>query len=311
MAQVTTQLSRLFDERAAQLKAVFFDNLQLLDPLYKRCFRMENALNKGLFENEDQVSGFGNLEEKGQHEEPATDRLYPGFQTTWTYTVYALMYQYSEEMLQSDMDGLISKAAKNLSIRAVDFIDSDFWNKIVNGFDTTTTGDGLYLFDRDHLTHRGESQHNILANAVDLGYSNLQLLMNLIKKWKDHSGYNYLNLSTKQLWVPVELQWLAKEIFPESGGSVYAPHDVNLTTNVVNQAYSGMEVVVTPKITDDDMFVLSCGKEVCEVKGKMRRGVRLRQEKEDVSTGTFEMKVDVWYDIQAADYLGLAASPGA
>lgn len=311
MGQVTTQLSRLFDERAAQLAAVFMDNYNTLEPLYPRCFMMENALNKGLFEKEDQVSGMGNLESKGQFEEPATDRLYPGFQTTWTYTVYALMYQYSEEMLQSDMDGIIAKATKNLSTRAVDFIDSDFWNKIVNGFGTTTTGDGLYLFDRDHLTHRGESQHNILANAVDLNYSNVQLLINLVKKWTDHSGYNYLNLPIKQLWVPTELNWLAMELFPQAGGSIYRPHDVNLTTNVVNQAYSGIEIISTPKITDDDMFVFSSGKDLCPVVGKMRRGVRLRQEKEDISTGAFEMKVDVWYDIQARDWLGLVASPGA
>ena len=158
MPQVTTQLSRLFDERAAQLKAVFFDNLQVQDPMYKRAFRMEPAMNKGMFENEDQVTGFGNLVERGQLEDAATDRLYPGFKTTWTYTTYALRYLYSEEMLDADQDGIIAKASKNLSTRAVDFIDTDFWNTIVNGFGTTTTGDGLYLFDQDHLTARGETQ---------------------------------------------------------------------------------------------------------------------------------------------------------
>lgn len=311
MAQFTTQLSRIFTDRASQLKAIFMDNYEKLQPLYPKCFRMEPALNKGMFENEDMVTGFGNLARKGEHAEPETDRLYPGFQTTWTYVTYALMYEYSEDMLQADMDGIIAKAAKNLSTRAVDFIDTDFWNTIVDGFDTTTTGDGLYLFDRDHLTARKESQHNILANAVDLSYPNLQLLINLVKKWTDHSGYNYLNIPIKQIWVPVELQWKAMELFPQAGGSVYRPHDVNLTTNVVNQAYSGIEIIVTPKLTDSDMFVLSAGKEINQVKGKMYRDIRLRQEKEDISKGTFEMKVDVRYDIQAADWIGLAASPGA
>ena len=311
MAQVTTQLSRLFDARAAQLKTVFFDNLRALEPSYKRAFRMESALNKGLFEKEDQVTGFSNLESRGQLEESATDRLYPGFQTTWTYTVYSLLYEYSEEMLEADMDSTITKAAKNLSMRATDFIDTDFWNKIVGGFDTTTTGDGLYLFDRDHLNARGDTQHNILATAVDLSYPNMWLLSNLAKKVKDHSGYNYLNLPIKQLWIPVELEKMATEIFPQSGGSVYAPHDVNLTTNAINQAYSGIEIIVTPKITDDDMFVLSAGKEYNEVKGKLRRGIRMQQEKKDISKGSYEMMVDVWYDIQAQDWIGLWASPGS
>jgi type II secretory pathway component GspD/PulD (secretin) len=92
---------------------------------------------------------------------------------------------------------------------------------------------------------------------------------------------------------------------------VYAPHDVNLTTNVVNQAYSGIELVVTPKITDDDMFVLSAGKDLNEVKGKMYRNIRMQQEDKDKSKGTYEMIVDVRYDIQAADWLALTASPGA
>ncbi len=311
MAQYTTQLSRIFSERDAQLKAIFMDNYQTLEPLYKKCFRMEPALNKGMFEREDMVTGFGNLSRKGEHQEAATDRLYPGFQTTWTYVTYALMYEYSEEMLEHDQDAIIAKAAKNLSTRAVDFIDTDFWNTIVNGFDTTTTGDGLYLFDRDHLTARGESQHNILANAVDLSYANVQLLMNLIKKRKDHSGYNYLNLPTKQLWVPVELAWKAMEIFPQAGGSIYKPHDVNLTTNVVNQAYSGIEIICTPKITDDDMFVLSAGKELNEVKGKIFRNIRMQNEDKDKSKGTYEMIVDVRYDIQAFDWIGLTASAGA
>jgi hypothetical protein len=311
MAQFTTQLSRIFSSRAAQLKAIFMDNYEQLAPLYQRCFRMEPALNKGMFEKEDMVTGFGNLSRKGEHQEAATDRLYPGFQTTWTYVTYALMYEYSEDMLEADMDGIIAKAAKNLSTRAVDFIDSDFWNKIVNGFDTTTTGDGLYLFDRDHLTARGESQHNILSTAVDLSYGNLQLLMNLIKKRTDHSGYNYLNLPVKQLWVPVELEWKAMEIFPAAGGSIYRPHDVNLTTNVVNQAYSGIEIIVTPKITDDDMFVLSSGKELNEVKGKMYRDIRMQQEDKDKSKVTYEMIVDVRYDIQAFCWIPLTASPGA
>lgn len=311
MPQTTGQLSRIFTERASQLGEVFMDNIAVQQPMYKQCFKMEPSLNKGMFENEDQVTGFGNLAYKGELQEPETDRLYPGFQTTWTYTTYALMYQYSEDILEADMDGIITKAAKNLGTRAVDFIDTDFWNKIVNGFDTTTTGDDLYLFDRDHLTARGESQHNILSSAVDLSYSNLQLLINLIKKRTDHSGYNYLNLPVKQLWVPIELEWLALELFPSAGGSIYRPHDVNLTTNVVNQAYSGIEIVATPKITDDDMFVVSSGKEYNEVKGKMYRNIRMQQEDKDKSTGGYEMIVDVRYDIQAADWLGLTASPGA
>jgi len=311
MAQTTTQLSRIYDDRSAQLKAVFFDNLKLLDPAYKRAFRMENALNKGMFEVEDQVTGMGNLVERGQFEESATDRLYPGFKTTWTYVTYSLLYEYSEEMLDHDQDSIIVKATKNLSTRAADYIDTDFWNKIVNGFDTTTTGDGLYLFDRDHLTARGESQHNILASAVDLSYANLQLIFNLAKKTTDHSGYNYLDLPIKQLWTSVELAWLAMELFPQAGGSVYVPHDVNLTTNVVNQAYSGIEIVATPKITDDDMFVLSSGKEYNEVKGKMFRGPRIQQQAKDISKGAYEVMVDLRYDIQAADWIGLYASPGA
>lgn len=311
MGQITTGLSRIFSNRAAQLTAVFFDHLKEVEPTYKKAFRMEQALNKGLFETEDQVTGFGNLAERGELEESSTDVLYAGFQTTWNYVVYSLLYQYSEEMLESDMDGVITKAAKNLAMRAADYIDTDFWTTIVNGFDTTTTGDGLYLFDRDHLTARGGTQHNILASAVDLGYSNAQLLLNLAKKTTDHSGYNYLNLPIKQLWVPVENQWLAMEIFPQSGGSVYEPHDVNLTTNVVNQAYSGIEIIVTPKITDTDMFVFSSGKEINEVKGKMRRGIRMQHEDKDISNGSYEMMVDVWYDIEAADWIGLYASPGA
>lgn len=311
MGQITTQLSRLFDERAAQLKAVFFDKLAVQEPLYKQCFKMEPALNKGMFEKEDQVTGFGNLVERGQLEDAATDRLYPGFQTTWTYTTYALRYLYSEEMLNADMDGIIVKATKNLSARAVDFIDTDFWDTIVGGFATTTTGDGLYLFDTGHLTARGETQDNILSAAGDLNYGYLQLLMNLAKKTKDHSGYNYLNLPITQLWVPVELQWRAMELFPQAGGSVYKPNDIELTTNVVNQAYSGIKIIVTPKITDDDMFVLSAGKEYNEVKGKLYNPIRLQQEDKVVKNGSYAMTVDIRYDIQAADWIGLWASPGA
>jgi len=309
-SQVTTQLSRLFDARSAQLNKVFFDNLQVQDPAYKKCFRMEKAMNKGMFEVEDQMTGFSNLSERGQLQESATDRLYSGYKTTWTYADFSLLYEYSEQMLEADMDGLIAKATANLSMRAVDYIDSDFWNMIVNGFGTTTTGDGLYLFDTGHLNARGDTQDNILSNAIDLGYDNVQLLLNLVRKTRDHSGYNYLNLPVKQLWVPPELEWTAMKVFPQAGGSIYNPDNANLATNVVNQKYKGIEIIVTPKITDSNMFVFSAGKDICEVKGKLRRAIRLQHEKKDISKGSYEMMVDVRYDIQAHDWIGLWASPG-
>jgi len=310
MANTVTQFVDIHTGRKAHLTAVMCDVIKFARPLYKEVFRMEPAGTKGLFENESQYSGFGNLGVHNELEESPTDQLYPGPTTTWTFVEYSLLYRYSERMLRHDMDGLLKKAMTNLAFAPLDHIDTTFWTHLNVAFSSTESPDGTYLISTAHTNHRNETVANRLTNGVDFGYGTFQLLANLVRKTKDHSGYRYLDFPTNMLLIgPIELQWAFEEVFPERSGSIYRPDNANMATNVDNALYRPRKIT-TPKLTDVDAWFLCGSKDTNEIKGKMANDIRVQHGDKDISTGAFEVMIDVEYDTAVGDYLSWWGSPG-
>jgi len=310
MPNVVDNFVDIHTKRKAHLTAVMFDTIKMAQPLYKEVFRMEPAGTKGLFENESQASGFGNLGVHTELTESPTDQLYPGYTTTWTFVEYSLLYRYSERMLRHDMDGLLKKAVKNLAFAPLDHIDTTFWNHLNNAYSSTDAPDGSYLISTAHINHRNETVANRLTNGIDFGYGNFQLLANLIRKAKDHSGYRYLSFPSNVLLVgPVELDWAFHEVFPTKEASIYRPDSENMASNVNRMLYNP-KIVTTPKLTDIDAWFICAGKEMNEIKGKMSNNIRIQHEDKDISTGAYEVMVDLEYDTAIGDYLGWWGSPG-
>jgi hypothetical protein len=308
--QVTTQFVDLQTARKAHLTAVMMDAIKTAQPLYRDVFRMEKAGTKGLFENETQVSGFSALSQHDELVESGTDRLYPGYPTTWTFVEYSLLWRYSEKLLRHDMDGLLKKGVRNLALLPPDHIDTTFWNHLNNAFSVAESPDSTYLVSTAHVNHRNETKANRLTNGVDFGYGNWQLLANMMRTTTDHSGYRYLDFPKNPILIgSIYLQWAFEEVFPSAGGSIYRPDSEYRGTNVNKVLYTPSKVT-TPKITDTDAWFICGGKEMNEIKGKMANGIRIQHGPKDISTGAYEIMIDVEYDTAVADWLGWWGSPG-
>lgn len=307
---LTTHVPDLYGSLLANLNKVIFQAYKDYATPYKSVFNIEKALSKGLFEYDTGLAGFGLPSVRSEGSEPASDRIYQGFDKKYTYVVYALLFQYSEESMEADQWGTIAKAGKALGRSMAALMDT-LGATIFNNARTDTGPDGQYLVDTDHPFPRGGTQANTLTNQVDIGYGNMQLMLNLVANTLDDDGINYLDFPVKQLIIPPALQWTAREIYPQAGGSIYRP-DANAGrgTNVVSQAYQP-EIVVWPRITDTDAWFLSAGPENNQLFFKMRRGTRVQHEDKDMSKGMFETMIDAWFDYGYSHYLGIWGSMGA
>lgn len=191
----------------------------------------------GSFLNETTVSGFGTVPIKYESQASALDQIYQGFDKKYTPVVYSLMYSISKEAMDDQNFIQIAKNARALERSFRSTKETILAGMLNNGFDTTTTADGAYLFSASHKMLPSGTQSNLLA--ADLSVTSLQTALNQYADTTDERGL-LLNLKPGRLVVPMELNWLAKEILKSdlrsdtSANAMNAFKDQALAITVIN-----------------------------------------------------------------------------
>lgn len=269
--------------------------LQMMD-----LFNVEKA--SGSFVNETSVSGLGTVPVKNESAPSAMDQIYQGFDKKFTPVVYSLMYSISKEAMSDQNFIQITKNTRELerSFRSTkEIILAGILN---NGFTSTTTADGVYLFSASHKLTPSGTQSNLLA--ADLSVTSLQTALNQYADMTNLRGL-LLGLQPGRLVVPMELSWLAKEILKSDLRS-------DTSANAMNAFKDNMiDISVKNYLTDADAWFLF-PKDNKDHNMKLKVWQELKTYADiDFDTGDFKYKGDERYVPGVSDYLGLLGSSGA
>jgi hypothetical protein len=153
------------------------------------------------------------------------------------------------EMLQDERYDIMSKIPPELMKSCRQLWEQAAANTLYGGFTTTTTADGVSLFNTAHPLLGGSSQSNRLATLSDLSVTALQDIVILYENLLNERGLRVM-LTPEKLWFPPELQFVAQEILQ----SQYKPYT---GSNEINPVQGRLEPAVLHFLTSSTTWMVS------------------------------------------------------
>lgn len=237
-------------------------------------------------------------------EQYSYNRPKQGASKTLSVLKYGLGASISEEAVDDGKFDMISDIVRKMARSGKESQEVNAMNILNNGFDSTLTADGQYLFDTDHTLPSGGTYRNELATSADLSPSSLdQALSDFETQFVGDSGIIEL-IRPKILLVHSSQRRYAMELV----GSELKPDSAENNMNSLKG--EGLMVVSSPHLTDTDAwFILS---------DKADHGLRI------INRASIETKSEVDFDTDSIKYKsryrevigavhpkGVFASPGA
>ncbi len=237
----------------------------------------------------------------------------------YLHSPWALGVRASWELIKDDQYKLINQAPKCLA-RSAHFVkEIQFWNVLNLGFTTTTTIDGVTLFNTQHpllggtqATNIGPGVGNIIAAAgtypnrpttdIDLSFTATQLAINMFERLIDSQGLP-VSMKPKYLVIPPELKWIAREIL----GSPHKPYTAD---NEINSLISeDLMYFVSHYLTGASPWFLVGDKESHTLKFLNRENLE-EDFADDFDTRTIKQIATMRFSTGATNWLGVWGSNG-
>ena len=173
-----------------------------------------------------------------------------GASKTFTAVKYGLGFSISEEAVDDGKFDFIADAVRKMARSAMESQEIQAMNLFNNGFGTTTSADGQYVFSTTHTLPSGLTFRNRLSTDADLSTSSLeQALIDFETQMIGDSGIIY-NIKPKVLVVHPSFKRYAMELI---GSDLKADTSDN---NVNSLKSDGLRVISSPHLTDADAWFL-------------------------------------------------------
>lgn len=254
-----------------------------------------------------QMTGLGLFTQVNEGGDTPTDKMLQGFDKTFKPSKFGLGIAASQELVEDDKIGLVSRRAVALANSANQTIEIQAATVFNNAF-ATLGADGKVLCASDHpLIKSGGTQNNLLSVAADLDVTSLELALTDWETIKTAEGF-YQSYPTPRLLVAPANRWNAYEILKSPMRSDTA----NNTTNAFKYAENGgiEEIVVWSFLTDSDAWFL--------VAPPAETGLKWLWRKQPYTKADFIEKSETGYlymryraDYGFYDWKGVYGTPGA
>jgi hypothetical protein len=211
-----------------------------------------------------QMAGVGLPIKVEEGEDTPTDSFVQGFDKTYKPVKFGLGIAASQELVEDDKFGIISKRAVALSesiYYARELQAASVYNNAFDGVNFAGP-DGKALCAIDHpLIKAGGVQSNSMAIPADLDVASLEIGLTDWELIKDHRGFLQL-LSKPRLLVAAANRWNAMEITKSNMRSDTA----NNTTNAFQYGENGgaIDPLIWAQLTDPDAWFLVAQPSECE-----------------------------------------------
>jgi len=268
------------------------------------------------FEEEVQLSGFGQATVKGEGSAINYDSAQESFTARYNHETIALGFAITEEAIEDNLyDSLSARYTKALA-RAMAYtkqVKAAF--PLNNGFTNSfQSGDGINLFSASgdgvtggdgHLLVDGGKNDNRPSTGADLNETSLEDAIINIAAFKDQRGL-LVAAKPKRLIVPPALQFVATRLLESQDRVSTADNDINAirTNGAIPEGY-----MVNHYLTDTNAFFI-----VTDVPNGMKHFQRTALETSmdgDFDTGNVRYKSRERYSFGVSDPLGIYGSPGS
>ena len=268
------------------------------------------------FEEEVQLSGFGQATVKGEGSAINYDSAQESFTARYNHETIALGFAITEEAIEDNLyDSLSARYTKALA-RAMAYtkqVKAAF--PLNNGFTNSfQSGDGINLFSASgdgvtggdgHLLVDGGKNDNRPSTGADLNETSLEDAIINIAAFKDQRGL-LIAAKPKRLIVPPALQFVATRLLESQDRVSTADNDINAirTNGAIPEGY-----MVNHYLTDTNAFFI-----ITDVPNGMKHFQRTALETSmdgDFDTGNVRYKSRERYSFVVSDPLGIYGSPGS
>jgi len=268
------------------------------------------------FEEEVQLSGFGQATVKGEGSAINYDSAQESFTARYNHETIALGFAITEEAIEDNLyDSLSARYTKALA-RAMAYtkqVKAAF--PLNNGFTNSfQSGDGINLFSASgdgvtggdgHLLVDGGKNDNRPSTGADLNETSLEDAIINIAAFKDQRGL-LIAAKPKRLIVPPALQFVATRLLESQDRVSTADNDINAirTNGAIPEGY-----MVNHYLTDTNAFFI-----ITDVPNGMKHFQRTALETSmdgDFDTGNVRYKSRERYSFGVSDPLGIYGSPGS
>jgi len=207
------------------------------------------------------MAGVGLPTVVAEGEDTPTDSFVQGFNKTFKPLKYGLGIPATQELVEDDKMGIISKRAVKLSdsiyqareIQAASVLNNGFSSTDSNG-NSTLLPDGQPLFSASHpLVKVGGAQSNLMSVPADLDVSSLEIALTDWELIKTHEGFLQM-LPAPKVWCASQNRWNVAEILKSQMRSDTANNTVNAFR--FTETGSLVEALVWPFLTTPDAWGL-------------------------------------------------------
>tara|TARA_R100000988_G_scaffold100953_1_gene72613 strand:- start:471 stop:1379 length:909 start_codon:yes stop_codon:yes gene_type:complete len=297
--------SQLVKELEPGLNALFGMEHARYDNEWKEIFATENS--DRAFEEEVELSGFGNAKVKDEGESVEFDDAQEAFTSRYTHETIALAFSITEEAVEDNLyDSLSSRYTKALARSMANAKEVKGANVLNRAFNSSYTGgDGLELCSTAHLTVGGGTYKNELSTAADLNETSLEQAMIDIAGFIDNRGLK-VAVKARKMIIPVNLQFIAERLLKTDLRVGTSDNDINASKsmNVVPEGYT-----INHYLSDTDAFFIITDAPN-GLKYFNRAPVKTSMEG-DFNTGNVKYKARERYSFGWSDPRGIFGSPGA
>lgn len=187
MAQLRTQIPANIDNVDKLMTALLDKNVRELKSIYPKLFKKQTTGKK--FERIVTVAPYGDVPQKPEGEEYATDLIQQANTKDVTPLEWGLMAEISETAEEDDLENVLSQRSKFLTFSMNQVAEKQGAAVFMNGFSTQTTADGVALYSTAHTLKRGGTAKNTASSAADLSVTSLaQAFIDLDTDTKLESG---------------------------------------------------------------------------------------------------------------------------
>jgi len=224
---------------------IFFNNYSQYETQYDKIARVRSAYPGGHY-TQAELSGMGALQEKPEGNPITFDSPVEGNEVTRYYTVFALGFQITFEMINDDLFGNFKRMPAELGKSAAYKRETEFFDLFNNGFATHTAWDGNYIFMSDTRTILKDGtagNFNEPASGTALSLTSLEVALNYGATARDSAGRPIM-MKPRLLLIPPALKWTTKELLL----SEFTPEGTGNSINAVQG--EGLQYMVSPHLTD-------------------------------------------------------------
>lgn len=233
MATTRGQFAQLL---APGLQSILFEWLEEHPEEYSQF--MDVSTSENAYDEDQVIGGLGLARQKLEGDQIGYDDPIQGGTKRYLHTTFGLGWQVTMEMLQDDRYDIMQKVPPELMKSCRQLWEQQAALTLQNGYSTTTSANGVSLFNTAQPLLGGGTYSNRLATLSDLSVTSLQDIIIAYENTVNERGLRMM-LSPDNLWIPPELQFVAEEILqsqfkPYTGNNEINPVQGRLSPSVLH-----------------------------------------------------------------------------